>query len=1350
MNTPALSRQRLTWRSLSVRLATLTLTVTLASLWALTGYLLSHVDEHLHTTLGGHQRDMVAMHGKTIEAELTHRLVTAERVTRLFDAKLMTQPQQLQDILEDRPLLPTLFSGGYFVTDAQGVAIASYPVSVGRVGQSYIERDHVSHALAHNAPKISQPVIGKRLMQPVVSFAAPIRGADGQPIGTFVGVTDLSKPNFLDNILQARYGQHGHYTLLSNDWGLVVTGTDRQLSLQPVHQLALGPDLNRLLQGQVHTLLLNDPTGQKLLASSQHIASANWTLLASIPSEEVFAPMSHIRQTLLVATVLISLMATGGVLWLLTYQLRPMVAAARQLNLQAEGHAPPQLLTLSRLDEVGQLIHAFNTLLKAQFQRESELKASEQKLIETARVLEQAQEISQLGNWSFELESRQTFWSKQMYAMFRLDPATFTPSIDTFMARVHRDDRAMVEAALQTALTTGLPHQMEHRVVLAGGQIKWLAQRAQVENSEDGKPGRLIGTCQDISQRKLAEIELTQAHELLTNVIEHIPLRVFWKGPDLRYLGCNTAFARDAGKSKPAEVIGRTDHDMAWAAQADLYQGDDLAVMKSDAPRLQYEEPQTTPDGRTIWLRTSKLPLKNWQQAVTGVLGVYEDITVQKATAEELARYQTQLEDWVAQRTYALSQAEYLNEQALDLANAGAWSADFSEGHTHITASARAVDILGLTPNHGFRYAIHDDLYLPAAAADQALADAALETFEASLKGDQGLLDISFPYQRPSDARVIWLHVRGGIHRNQLGAATHMQGVMMDITETHGAEATLQTAKAQAEDANRAKSAFLANMSHEIRTPLNVINGMAWLIGQGTLAEEQRDRLKKLEMAAGHLLRTLDNILDLSKIESGKFDLATERLSIEDTVNTVATILGSRAQAKGLVLTSQADGQTAPLLGDSTRLVQALLNLSTNAVKFTEHGSVTIRARLQSETPDVMVWRFEVQDTGIGIPLLGQKRLFQPFEQLDASTTRKYGGTGLGLAITRHIAELMGGDVGVESVEGQGSLFWFTASLKKDTSNSDVSEYGALLSEDWAHTLRTYFAGRRVLVAEDDAFNQEITLMLVQDVNLVADLADNGQSAVDQSAARPYDLILMDMQMPIMDGLEATRRIRQMETGHCIPILALTGNAFADDRQRCLDAGMNDFVTKPIDPDSLYKAMVTALRSASDLMQAAGPAKRVVPAQKSNPCCMADLRSAGSPTSNSAGVVRMKPGASATEAFNQSAQRSGGTMTSMRFSSPGRCMRPSSGWPSALTVSRLKLCTCSPLSGSAQHSCSAAAAKGAPSARPSRQRVGRLPRRWACSQHGSKNCCMGASANRRSRQAARKLGLLATVSLRAL
>jgi PAS domain S-box-containing protein len=389
----------------------------------------------------------------------------------------------------------------------------------------------------------------------------------------------------------------------------------------------------------------------------------------------------------------------------------------------------------------------------------------------------------------------------------------------------------------------------------------------------------------------------------------------------------------------------------------------------------------------------------------------------------------------------------------------------------------------------------------------------------------------------------------------------------------------LNLAKEAAETANIAKSAFLANMSHEIRTPLNAITGMAHLIRRSGITEQQAARLDKLEAAGDHLLEIVNAVLDLSKIEAGKFSLENAPLHAERIISNVVAMIQERAQAKQLKVSTEIDPLPARLLGDATRLQQALLNYATNAIKFTEAGSITLRVRLLDETDDKATLRFEVADTGVGIAPEAMARLFQSFEQADNSITRKYGGTGLGLAITRKLARLMGGDAGVESKVGAGSLFWFTVQLDKSfaTSHDDATTPG-----EAEMLLKQNHAGRRILLVEDEPVNREITQVILEAVGLAVWVANDGVEAVQMvagAAGNDYDLILMDMQMPNMDGLEATRRIRQLPSQHFIPIVAMTGNAFAEDKARCMEAGMNDFLSKPVKPQDLYEIVLKWLRT---------------------------------------------------------------------------------------------------------------------------------------------------------------------------
>ena len=397
------------------------------------------------------------------------------------------------------------------------------------------------------------------------------------------------------------------------------------------------------------------------------------------------------------------------------------------------------------------------------------------------------------------------------------------------------------------------------------------------------------------------------------------------------------------------------------------------------------------------------------------------------------------------------------------------------------------------------------------------------------------------------------------------GEVTAVIGLSTDVTELHNL-------KAQADAANQAKSNFLSNMSHEIRTPINSIIGMSHLALKSVTNPKQRDYLEKIFHSSQHLLGIINDILDFSKIEAGKMELEILDFGLDALMQNIASQLGEAAASKGLELKFDiAPGMAHQLRGDPLRLEQVLLNFTGNAIKFSENGVVQVRARaLEDSDTDTLV-RFEVQDKGIGLTAAEIADLFKSFHQADPSTTRRYGGTGLGLVISKQLAELMGGSVGVDSTPGQGSTFWFSARLAKGV-------HFLPASEEVGQDLLEELSGACILLVEDNIFSQQVGQELLEEAGATVVIANNGREAIDMMLKQRFDCVLMDVQMPVMDGFEATRMIRTDPRLRDALVIAMTANAGRDDQKRCLEAGMNEFITKPISPTVLFQVIARWLR----------------------------------------------------------------------------------------------------------------------------------------------------------------------------
>ncbi|WP_371322886.1 PAS domain S-box protein [Dechloromonas sp. ZY10] len=684
--------------------------------------------------------------------------------------------------------------------------------------------------------------------------------------------------------------------------------------------------------------------------------------------------------------------------------------------------------------------------------------------------------------------------------------------------------------------------------------------------------------------------ELQGERQRLSEIMDQVDALVFQKDAEGRYTYANPAFCRLLGQ-ETAGILGRSDQALLPPETAGRLAALDRRVLADGEPLLRHEEELTLPEGESRIYLTSRTPIRDRNGQVVGLLGVATDVTEQsranaalqaeKARADELLAEAGQirqillstLEDqqMADAQLRKLSQAVEQSPEAVVITNLKAEIEYVNAAFVQISGYRRE-EVIGRNPR--------------LLQSRQTPRQQYQEMWESLLAG------------RTWRGELVNRRKNGDLYHEQAlispirsadGRITHYVAVKQDISEQrrltreleryrHHLEelvttrtAELAAAKQAAEVANQAKSAFLANMSHEIRTPMNAIIGLTHLLQKNVQDPAQRERLNQVRDSADHLLAVINDILDLSKIEAGKVELENIAFSLDSLFARVGMLMRDKAQDKGLDLVVE----TPPLLpgnllGDPTRLTQALLNYLGNAIKFTEQGHVSLRCQRLDENAQQVLLRFEVSDTGIGIEIEALERLFKAFEQADNSTTRNYGGTGLGLAITRRLVQQMGGQTGVESSPGRGSTFWFTARFS--LSSAPATDLLPPPAGD-EETSAVHGAGRHVLLCEDNPINQEVALSLLADAGLQTTVATNGREAVELAAAGGYDLILMDMQMPVMDGLEACRQIRCLPQGQHLPIIAMTANAFADDRERCLAAGMNDFLPKPVNPAALYRCL---------------------------------------------------------------------------------------------------------------------------------------------------------------------------------
>jgi PAS domain S-box-containing protein len=664
----------------------------------------------------------------------------------------------------------------------------------------------------------------------------------------------------------------------------------------------------------------------------------------------------------------------------------------------------------------------------------------------------------------------------------------------------------------------------------------------------------LAGYAIDITERNLTQKALQESETRFRSMADCAPVLIWVAGLDKLCNFFNKVWLDFTGRTLDQEMGN------GWAEGVhpdDFEHCLDIYVTSFDARQaFSMEYRLRRFDGEYRWILDNGVPRFDQQGVFLGYIGSCIDITELKLLNQKLAESQQSL------------------ELALDGGDMGMWDWDLPSGR--VLFNERFCAMLGyrveeLRPHvSSWEQRVHPD--------DWPGINAALQPH---LQGETPAY-ASEHRMLHKDGHWIWVQDRGKVvERDSQGQVYRMVGTHTDITLRKQIEEELRKAKETAEAAAKAKSNFLANMSHEIRTPMNGVIGMAHLALQTELTPRQRNYLEKINISGQHLLGIINDILDFSKIEAGKLSIDVAYFVLDNVFSIVKSLTAEKIKAKDRRLLIEIEPDVPHhLLGDPLRISQILINYASNAIKFSHSGDILFQVSRVENTGPALVLRFSVQDQGIGMTPEQKTRLFQPFSQADESTTRQFGGTGLGLVICKNLAEMMGGSVGVASELGKGSTFWFTVRLARATPGflqSQASDL-AVYADQQANPLaletklerRNSLRGARILLVEDNEINQELAIDLLAGIGCEVDLAENGRVAIDKIASSGYDLVLMDMQMPEMDGLRATREIRKDVSLNDLPIVAMTANAMGSDREQCMLAGMNDYLAKPFVPDQLF------------------------------------------------------------------------------------------------------------------------------------------------------------------------------------
>jgi two-component system CheB/CheR fusion protein len=739
--------------------------------------------------------------------------------------------------------------------------------------------------------------------------------------------------------------------------------------------------------------------------------------------------------------------------------------------------------------------------------------------------------VSNEGFWDWDLTTDRAYLSPRYCELAGYSPDDTIFDSRFFKTIIHPEDSVRVFTAIQEHLQGARDISViEYRMISRDGMVRWMEGRGKIVAYDDqGKPARMVGTIIDITERKKTEALLKESEERFRSIVERSPNMIMIHVGG-RFVYLNPAAVRSFGIADQWEYVGKPVGETIHPDFRDRAR--ERTATTPGHPDLKAEEQLLRKDGTPFWVEITDITATYEGHPAVQVIAV--DITGRKqsegALRESEEKYRAMIEAfdgyiYICSQEYRI---EFMNDRLIERTGRDA------------------------TGEYCYK-ALHDlDAVCGWCVNEQVYT------------GES----IRWEVQSPKDGR--WYEVSNSPIYKANGTISK-QAMIIDITERKQQVEELKLAKEQAEAANLAKSEFLANMSHEIRTPMNGIMGMASLMKMTELSNEQQEYLDCIQLSSENLLDLIDDILDLSKVEAGKIVLEPAPFSLRSCIGDAVRVHVSKIHTKGLVLKTDIPAQVPDALtGDQLRLKQILVNLIGNAVKFTEKGEISVSAALLEAHGNTAFIRISVSDTGIGIDTGAIDTIFAPFSQADSSTTRRYGGTGLGLSISRRFVDLMEGKIWAESAVGGGSLFQVAIPFKVNEPTPEQRDRrNACPLPPWEGP------PLRILLVDDQEISRLFTVRILQKMGHAPEAAQNGREAVEKWENGVFDIILMDVQMPVMDGVEATRIIRRREagTGGHTPIIALTAHALKEDRERLLGQGFDGYVPKPLEIKMLNSEM---------------------------------------------------------------------------------------------------------------------------------------------------------------------------------